>query len=110
MPWQLKLEEAQAWCSRLLTGRLFCPPQRKPWEAYDSDHGFDLIITTGKITFVGEEHIEYNVNTVHGHSGAAVVVQEAGHRYHGKPIAIHVGFEEEFGTNIGFKLQGMSFD
>ena len=70
----------------------------------------ELTITTGTITHVGTNHIEYNVNTVGGHLGALVVVWDRTSPYHGQAIALHVGCKDELDANIGFKLQGMSFD
>lgn len=73
----------------------------------------ELDITTGTITrdaAQGETHVEYNVNTVGGHSGALVIVWDKNHPYHGQAIAVHVGYKEELGANIGFQLQGMNFN
>ena len=71
----------------------------------------DLIITTGEITHVGNDHVEYNINTVGGHAGALVVMYDHNHpKDHGKAIAVHAGHSNALGANIGFKLTGMSFE
>lgn len=100
---QVTNDNTQGFFSKLF-GRLlpnFCKPQPAT---------SDLIITTGEITEVGQDHIEYNVNTIGGHSGGVVVVRSPSHPYYMHAIAVQAGFKEGLGQNIGFKLQGMSFD
>ncbi|CAB9497107.1 expressed unknown protein [Seminavis robusta] len=69
----------------------------------------DLMIYTGSITEVGNDHIEYNVNTFKGCSGAVVIVMDRSHPDFGKAMAIHAGYQPALGTNLGFKLAG-NFD
>ena len=67
----------------------------------------NVMIYTGTISHVGTKHIEYNVNSFKGYSGGAVLVMERGHPAFGKAIAVHGGYQDELGTNIGFKLAGV---
>ena len=67
-----------------------------------------VMIYTGTITKGDSDlHIEYNVNTCKGCSGAIVIVMERGHPDFGKALAIHVGYKGQIGQNIGFKLAGV---
>ena len=69
-----------------------------------------VMIYTGFITKGDDNHhIEYNVNTYKGCSGAIVIVMERGHPDFGKALAVHAGYKKELGNNIGFKLAG-AFD
>mmetsp|Transcript_2408 Transcript_2408/g.4959 ORF Transcript_2408/g.4959 Transcript_2408/m.4959 type:complete len:378 (-) Transcript_2408:135-1268(-) len=69
-----------------------------------------VMIYTGFITKGDDEHhIEYNVNTYKGCSGAIVIVMERGHPDFGKALSVHAGYKKELGSNIGFKLAG-AFD
>ena len=73
-------------------------------EDFKAEKG-DIFITVGKITRVGDEHIEYNANTVHGFSGAPVFLLSAGTddaKHHMKVIAVHAGNSKETGNNFGF--------
>jgi hypothetical protein len=69
-----------------------------------------ITIYTGEITFVGEEHIEYSVNLYRGCSGAIVFLLDydqppsVNESDHGRAIAVHAGFQDELGTNLGFKF------
>jgi hypothetical protein len=69
-----------------------------------------ITIYTGKISFVGEHHIEYSVNSFKGCSGAIVFLlnydlpESVEVSDHGKAIAVHAGFSTVLGTNLGFKL------
>ena len=65
-----------------------------------------MIIYTGAITKNGHQHIEYNVNTFKGCSGAIIIVMQRGHPDFGKARAVHGGYKHEFGQNVGFKLAG----
>jgi hypothetical protein len=72
-----------------------------------------VTIYTGKISYVGEHHIEYDINTYRRCSGAIVFLLEHNEQHPsvkgfdcGKAIAVHAGFKEALGTNIGFKLVG----
>jgi len=51
----------------------------------------DVFITVGTISRVGREHIEYEVNTVPGFSGAPVIVLDPDSDCHMKVIAAHAG-------------------
>jgi hypothetical protein len=64
----------------------------------------DTFITVGEITYVGEKHVEYKVNTVPGFSGAPVFLlpDDTEDESHMKLIANHAGFLESLGTNFGF--------
>ena len=69
-----------------------------------------VMIYTGLITKGDDNHhIEYNVNTYNGCSGAIVIVMERDHPDFGKALSVHAGYEKELGYNIGFKLAG-AFD
>lgn len=73
-------------------------------EEYKAKKG-DIFITVGKITYVGNEHIEYDANTVCGFSGAPVFLLSAGTDYaeqHMKVIAVHAGNTKTSGDNFGF--------
>ena len=61
-----------------------------------------ISLYTGVITVVGEDHIEYTINTFKGCSGAIVFLLDGPHR--GKAIAIHVGHIVGLDKNIGVKL------
>jgi hypothetical protein len=63
-----------------------------------------ITIYTGKITFIGEHHIEYTVNSLKGCSGAIVFLLNYKASQHGKAIAVHAGFTTALGTYKGFKL------
>lgn len=70
-----------------------------------------ITIYTGKITFVGDHHIEYSVNSFKGCSGAIVFLlnydqpeESVKKSDYGKAIAVHAGFATSLGTNLGFKL------
>jgi hypothetical protein len=68
------------------------------------------MIYTGFITHVGNDHIEYNVNTNNaGRSGGVVVVMERGHAECGNVLSMHAGYSSALRTNNGFKLVG-AFD
>ena len=70
-------------------------------------------VYTGQITYVGEKHIEYDINTFTSCSGAIVFlldekqpesVQECDH---GKAVAVHGGAHPFISArNFGFKLRG----
>jgi len=68
-----------------------------------------VMIYTGHITLVGNEHIEYKINTYKGCSGAMVIVMERDHPDFGKVLAVHAGYKPALRTNLGFKLAG-AFD
>ena len=69
--------------------------------------GEGVMIYTGRITRVCDQHIEYNINTYEGCSGAVVILMERGHPDFGKALAVHAGYRLELGTNLGFKLAGI---
>jgi len=69
-----------------------------------------MAIYCGEVSWVGEHHIEYGLNSSNGCSGAAVFLLDVrdqhfsvGENNLGKVIAIHAGYHPELGTNIGFK-------
>lgn len=67
----------------------------------------DTLILTGAITYVGEMHVEYDVNSFAGCSGAAVILLEKEHPGFMKAIAVHAGFRDYpngSGANVGFKV------
>ena len=68
----------------------------------------DIMIYTGTILEVGEAHIEYDINTYQGCSGAAVIVVDQTHADFGKAIAVHAGYKRTLNANIGFKLLAVS--
>lgn len=68
-----------------------------------------VMIYTGQITLNGSQHIEYNINTYKGCSGAIVIVMDRDHPDFGKALAVHAGYKTELRTNLGFKLAG-AFD
>jgi hypothetical protein len=68
-------------------------------------------IYTGEVTYVGQDHVAYNINTFKGFSGAVVFLvdgaeQSASVRQEdlGKVIAVHVGYDSGSDSNIGFKI------
>jgi hypothetical protein len=72
-----------------------------------------VTIYTGKISYVGEHHIEYDINTYRGCSGAIVFLLEHNEqpptveeRDSGKAIDGHAGFKYILSTNIGIQLKG----
>lgn len=71
-------------------------------EEYEGMEG-DIFITVGKITDVGDEHMEYSANTVHGFSGAPVFLLSPGDDHHMKVVAVHAGNKRE-GYNFGFLI------
>lgn len=66
----------------------------------------DTRVFTGQSTKVEKKHIEYDINTFSGCSGAAVFLLDEGSVNHCKVIAVHAGFEVALKTSIGFKLAG----
>jgi hypothetical protein len=74
-------------------------------------------IYTGKILFVGTKHIEYDMNSFTGCSGAVVFLLAGEDQHnsvqmcdHGKAIAIHAGAHPTMtGRNLGFLLSKNSF-
>ena len=65
----------------------------------------ECVVFTGKITHVGEKHIEYDMNSFGNCSGAAVYLLVKDHDEYGKVIAVHVGSKPPpLDTNLGFKL------
>jgi len=64
----------------------------------------ETVVFTGKITYVGEKHIEYDCNSRGGCSGAAVFVLEKDHEEFGNVLAVHAGHKPQLGANLGFKL------
>lgn len=71
-------------------------------------------IYTGKITMVSEHHIEYDINSFEGCSGAVVFLlgletqpNDSGvtHDDVGKAIAVHAGAHPRKIKNLGFKLK-----
>ena len=70
-------------------------------------------IYTGQITLVGEKHIEYDINTFTGCSGAIVFLLDQGQpdsvdpTDYGKAIAVHSGAHPSLlDRNFGFKILG----
>jgi hypothetical protein len=67
-------------------------------------------IYTGEITYVADHHIEYDVNTFGGCSGAIVFLLDMNQpttvnpEDYGKAIAVHTGSSTALATNLGFKL------
>lgn len=73
-----------------------------------------VTIYTGEISFVGEYHIEYGLNTYNGSSGAMVFLLNVPEQHFsvdkddcGKAIAVHAGFQNKLGTNVGFMFEGL---
>ncbi|CAB9522642.1 expressed unknown protein [Seminavis robusta] len=75
--------------------------EEKTEQAYEPQVG-DTFITVGEIAFVGDEHVEYRVNSVPGFSGAPVFLLGGDEDNDMKIIAVHAGHSEERGTNFGF--------
>ena len=65
-------------------------------------YGGGVAIYSGEITAVGQYHIETNINTYKGCSGAIIFLLDGEHR--GKAIAVHVGYHPLPEKNIGLKL------
>jgi hypothetical protein len=69
-----------------------------------------VTIYTGEISYVGDHHIEYSINSLKGCSGAIVFLLNCGQpeslnrSHYGKAIAVHAGFKADLGTNLGFKF------
>jgi hypothetical protein len=71
-----------------------------------------VAIYTGEITYVGMYHIEHNINTYDGCSGAIIFLLDTDDQLatvnqedRGKAIAVHVGYGGELlHSNIGFKI------
>ncbi|KAL3893667.1 MAG: hypothetical protein SGARI_008014 [Bacillariaceae sp.] len=63
----------------------------------------DTFVPVGEITYVGEDHVEYRMNTFPGMSGSAVFIISNDDQ-HMKLIAIHAGYLAAFGSNFGFKV------
>jgi hypothetical protein len=69
-------------------------------------------IYAGRITFVGERHIEYDFNTFGGCSGAVVFLTDKGHAVGssvrqgdiGHAIAVHYSGSCSWDANFGFKI------
>lgn len=72
-------------------------------------HKMETMINTGRITHVGDDHIEYDINTCGGTSGSAVVLLEEGPDFL-KAIAVHAGYKPSLDKNVGFKLAGLLED
>ena len=78
--------------------------------SYTADELYDIYgppggvsLYSGEITHVGVDHIEHNINTYKGCSGAIVFLLDGEHR--GKAIAVHVGYEKnKLKTNIGLNI------
>ena len=64
----------------------------------------ELVVFTGKIVFVGEEHIEHDLNGFGGCSGGHLILFEKDHEHFGKVAAVHVGSKVGLNANIGFKV------
>ena len=69
-------------------------------------------VYTGRITLVGDHHIEYDINSYRGCSGAVVFLldvnqpQSVREGDYGKAIAIHAGTHPTLlNRNVGFKLR-----
>lgn len=69
-------------------------------------------IYTGEITFVGDDHIEYDINTFTSCSGATVFLLDEGQPPSvqscdfGKAVAVHAGAHPFLATrNLGFKIR-----
>jgi hypothetical protein len=68
-------------------------------------------IYTGEVTYVGQDHVAYNINTFKGFSGALVFLVDGPEQSNfvqpaqfGKVIAVHAGYDSGSGSNIGFKI------
>lgn len=69
-----------------------------------------VMIYTGIITKGdNDHHIEYNVNTFKGCSGAIIIVMQRDNADFGKALGVHAGYKDALRHNIGFKLAG-AFD
>lgn len=64
----------------------------------------EVVIFIGQIVFVGEEHIEHDLNGFGGCSGAHLIVLEKDHEHFGKVAAVHAGNKMGLNANIGFKV------
>jgi len=72
----------------------------------------EVNLYTGKIAHVGEQHIEYDVNTFTGCSGAIVFLLDKDQPSsvqscdHGKAIAVHAGSHPFLpNRNFGFQIR-----
>jgi hypothetical protein len=68
-------------------------------------------IYTGEVTYVGQDHVAYNINTFKGFSGALVFLVAGPEQSNfvqpaqfGKVIAVHAGYDSGSDSNIGFKI------
>jgi len=66
----------------------------------------DARVFTGWITKVGQKHIEYDISTFSGCSGAGVFLLDEKSANHCKVIAVHAGHQIALKTNTGFKILG----
>ena len=94
-------------CTKTATPRTACVSSlRNKLEQSELDQIYGepggISLYSGVITFVGADHIEYNINTFKGCSGAIVFLLDGDHR--GKAIAIHTGYEPLLDTNVGLKI------
>lgn len=64
----------------------------------------ELVIFTGIIKKVGAKHIEHDLNSFGGCSGALLIVLSKGHKDFGKVAAVHAGSIPGLDANIGFKV------
>ena len=65
-----------------------------------------VMLYTGSISCDGSRHIEYNINSFKGCSGAIVIVMDRNHPDFGKALAVHAGYCDALGKNIAFKIAG----
>lgn len=72
-------------------------------ENYQPQPG-DTFIKVGTISYVGCEHIEYDINTAPGFSGGPVVLLNKDSDCHMKVVASHAGYSEHRGMNFGFLI------
>ena len=65
----------------------------------------DTFITVGTITDVSPDHVEYQINTVKGFSGAPVFLLDPNDSTkHMKLIAVHSGYSTVLNSNFGFRV------
>lgn len=64
----------------------------------------ECVVFTGEITYVGDRHVEYNMNSFGSCSGAAVFLLDKDKPDYGKVLAVHVGHKPQLNANVGFKL------
>jgi V8-like Glu-specific endopeptidase len=76
--------------------------------------GFATFIERPTISWSNWRHLEYNINTFAGCSGATVFLLDKKQlslvqpNDYGKAIAVHAGYKRALRSNIGLKIAGAS--